>query len=114
LIATAGCGVFSLGYQQFAHGVVSWWMVLLAGWPLLLGALPHAVIALRVGKAGDATIRYPWARMLYGCGVVALTLGSCITGVFQIFGSPSDYTIGYWAMGGALLLAALVSRLRKR
>ncbi|MDR2620166.1 MAG: hypothetical protein LBC29_03460 [Propionibacteriaceae bacterium] len=110
----AGCGVFSFGYEQFSHGVISWWMVFLFAWPLLLGALPYAVIALRLGKTGDTRYRYPWTRLLYAAGVAALTLGSASTGVFQIFGSPSDYTFIYWVAGSALLLAAAVSRLLKK
>ncbi|MDR1355547.1 MAG: hypothetical protein LBJ43_04755 [Propionibacteriaceae bacterium] len=122
-------------YHQFAHGVVSLWMVSAFAWPLLGAALPYAMLALRQHSlltkhiiasqipaapqphtqpiaANSAVRSYSWARVLHACAVTTFTLGAFMTGIFQIFGSPSDYTIYYWIAGAVLLLAAGITVLK--
>lgn len=97
--AAVFCGLFGLIYEQFSHGVYSpflGWMFL---FPLLLGALPFLLL-WRL-----PSVRYPgtMARYAYHSGLAALTLGSCLTGIFEIYGSAAPLVKVYWVVGGILL-----------
>ena len=92
LLAALGCAVLSAVYEGFSHGVYSVWMIGLFLFPLLLRR------ARRVPARG---VRRVWAA-----GVGTLATGSLMTGVFEIYGSPSPLTMWYWPAGGALLALA--------
>lgn len=93
------CGVFALIYGQFSHGVFSAFLGWMFLFPLLLGALPFLLL-WRLPSAG-----YPgtMARYAYHSGLAALTLGSCLTGIFEIYGSTAPLVKAYWVGGGILL-----------
>lgn len=100
--ATKLCMVFSAVYEYFSHGVISWWMVLLCAYPLVLGLVPATLFAFR-------GIRVPLvARQLWACGVMTLTVGSCLRGVFEIYGTTSPLVWPYLPVGLALLGMALI------
>lgn len=101
LAFAAFAALFAGVYELFSHGVVSAFMVGLPLWPLLLGALPFAVLDRARVSAGQT------ARCLYHAGLAALTLGSLLTGVFEIYGSMSALVAGYWLVGGALAAAGV-------
>ena len=44
-------------------------------------------------------------RRVWRAGVWTLAFGSLMTGVFEIYGSPSPLTVIYWPVGAALLIA---------
>ncbi len=71
--------------------------------PLLLGA-GAATLLLHCGKV------YPDALTLslWRLGTVTLTLASCLTGVFEIYGAPAPLVQAHWYAGAALLLAAAI------
>lgn len=97
-IATVACATFSAAYECFSHGVWSVWMVGLCAYPLLLGVLPVTVcgcLHVRVGRI---------ARQLWACGVMTLVAGSCLRGVFEIYGTTSELVWPYLPMGLALLV----------
>ena len=95
------CALFALVYELFGHGVISWYMVLLPLWPLLGGALIFALLAM-------ARIHPPQrTRCLYHAGLVTLTVGSCVTGIFEIYGSTPAIVRYYWIVGACLTIAAL-------
>ena len=104
LVAAIAAAVVSAIYEYFSHGVYSIFMVGLAMWPLALGALPTWLAAL--SGAGEPA---PLVRTLLAAGVLTLTLGSLVAGVMEIYGSTSAFTPVYWAVGGAIMLAALVA-----
>ncbi|SMC34184.1 hypothetical protein [Papillibacter cinnamivorans] len=92
------CAFFSFVYERFSHGVYSDFMVYLFLLPLLGGVLPFAGIALLKSP-------YPGrvSRNLYNSGIAALTVGSCMSGVLEIYGTDSPYIPVYWTAG--ILLA---------
>ena len=96
-VATVLCAVFSAVYEYFSHGVISWWMVGLCGFPLMLGVVP----ALSCAVAG-MRLR-PLARQLWACGVMTLAMGSCLCGVLEIYGTTS-LLVGPYLPAGLVLL----------
>lgn len=103
-VATISCAAFSAAYECLSHGVWSIWMVTLCAYPLLLGVLPMAV-------CGCAHVRVGWAaRQLWACGVMTLVAGSCLAGVFEIYGTTSELVWPYLPMGLALLVLGGVAR----
>ena len=104
LAVSAFCGFFAAVYEHFSHGVVSGFMVYLFAWPLL-GALPCLLLRTFPQRA---------ARNFWGAGVATLTVGSCLTGVFEIYGSTAPLVCVYWYAGAALLAAGAAAYLSQR
>ena len=103
LSASAFCGIFSLVYEHFSHGVVSNWMVFLFLFPLIGGALPAAAaLFLPGGGAPSRAVRNGWSS-----AVATFTAGSCLAGVFEIYGTTSALVPVYWWAGGLLALFTL-------
>jgi hypothetical protein len=102
-VATCACAAFSAMYEHFSHGVWSWWMVGLAGFPLLLGVVPALLCAHQQSAPS------PVARELWACGVVTLALGSCLMGVLEIYGTTSALMAPYRPAGVALLVLSCVA-----
>lgn len=80
-------------------------MVYAFAFPLILGALPFSIIALR---------RKPhprrWVCRLHHAGIATLTVGSIMEGVMAIYGTTNQLTIIYWIAGAALILLAQIVR----
>lgn len=91
-------------YEQFSHGVYSDFMVYAFLPPLVLGASPLLIRALR-GKAlpGRRCVR------LYHWGIIALTVGCLFQGALEIYGTTSRLVMGYWIAGGACFAGSLVA-----
>lgn len=101
LIAAAACGVFGFAYEQFSHGVYSECMLLFFLIPLLGGALPSFLLLLARCVPGRTT------RSLWACAMATLSVGCCLSGVFEIYGTVSSLLIFYWAAGGGLAVWGL-------
>jgi len=103
------CGLFAAIYEHFSHGVYSNYMIFLFAYPLFLGALPYLGISL------SKRLPLPDRRGsdVWDCGVTTLTVGSCVTGVFEIYGTSSSYTTAYWPVGIALLIAGALLYVRQ-
>lgn len=93
------CFFFSAIYESFSHGVYSPYMLCLGLFPLLGGVLP--LLILHKLKFPEP---YAPVRGAYNAGIATLTVGSCLTGVFEIYGSVSPLTSVYWYVGGILML----------
>ena len=65
--------------------------------PLLLGA-GAAKLLQRRGKAYPDSLTLSMWRL----GTVTLTLASCLTGVFEIYGAPAPLVQAHWYAGAAL------------
>ena len=104
LLCAAGCGAFSFVYERFSHGVYSPFMVLLFLVPLL-GAVP----ALALTLLPAAPYPCPTARGAWRCAVATLGVGSCLAGVFAIYGTAAPLVNAYWAAAGVLLAVAALA-----
>lgn len=91
-------------YEQFSHGVYSDFMVYAFLPPLVLGACPLLIRALR-GKALPGR----WCVGLYHWGIIALTVGCLFQGALEIYGTTSRLVMGYWIAGGVCLAGSLVT-----
>lgn len=97
LSATLFCALFGAVYERFSHGVYAYGMLYAFAFPLVLGVLPFTLIWM---------LRAPYPpkalRDVYHAGIAALTVGSIICGVLEIYGTTSPLTLVYWLLGGAL------------
>lgn len=100
---TAAAGLFSVIYELYSHGVYSDFMVYLFVIPLILGVLPEAIALI-----------YPrwvtpdgWHRLLRDFAVATLSIGSILQGVVEIYGTTSTWTVYYFVVGAAMLLASI-------
>ena len=99
LLATVGCAIFGAVYELFSHEVWSCFMICAFAFPLLLGAVPFFLMQMRgkpfPGRAAD----------FIHAGVAALTVGSVLQGVLEIYGTSNPLTISCWLAGGTLTAA---------
>ena len=106
LFSTVGCILFGAVYELFSHGVRSCFMICAFAFPLLLGAIPFFLLRKRgksfPGRAAD----------LIHAGVAALTAGSILQGVLEIYGTSNPLTAVYWTAGGVLVSAGWLLTLR--
>lgn len=101
-VATAFCALFGFVYEQFSHGVWSRYMMFFFAVPLVGGLLPAILLAsLRGARLPRRLARDAWAS-----AVATLTVGCCLAGVFEIYGTTSDYVLIYAVAGGALAAVA--------
>ncbi len=96
--AAVFCLIFSVIYESFSHGVHSVHMIGMFLYPLV-GGIPYAVMLIQ-----DAPGPNSRASSLYGAGIAALTVGSGVSGIFEIYGTTSSYVAPYWMVG--ILLTA--------
>ena len=107
--AAAGFFAFFGGvYELFSHEVYSYWMIYAFAFPLLLGVLPMLLHLKGERQRPDARTLTVWH-----CGLAALTVGSVMRGVVEIYGSTNRLLYVY-PYAGLLLLAAAAIRERNR
>ena len=108
LFATGFCALFGAVYELFGHEVYSYFMIYAFAFPLLLGAVPFFLMQKRAipfpGKAAD----------LIHAGVAALTVGSIVQGVLEIYGTSNPLTVAYWLAGGTIIAVGWLSARSKR
>ena len=106
LLSALLCALFGAVYELFSHEVYSCFMICAFLLPLLLGAIPFVLLRMRgkpfPGRAAD----------LIHAGVAALTVGSVLQGVLEIYGTSNPLTAVYWAAGGVLVSAGWLLTLR--
>ena len=98
------CLVFSIVYESFSHNVYSPYMVFAVAFPLIGGAAV-AEILLKLPAAFHPrrmTVR------LYNSGIAALTLGSVVRGVLDIYGTENPLVTCYAVVGIAFAAAGIV------
>ena len=109
LYITIFTAVFGAIYEHFSFGVYSYYMLYAFAIPLLLGALPYTLAAFRGGRTPQLRGTRFWTA-----GIITLTLGSVMQGVFAIAGY-SNRLITVYLIAGALLLAiGLIAALPRR
>ena len=108
LLFAAAVALGGFVYEQFSHGVYSDFMVYAFLPPLVLGACPLLIRALR-GKALPGR----WCVRLYHWGLIVLTVGCLFQGALDIYGTTSWLVMGYWVAGGACFVGSLVTGEKK-
>ena len=103
IIISAVCLIFALIYEHFSHGVTSHYMVCAFLIPLLGGFLVNLII-----KSADLMVPGKWSSNLYNSGIAALTVGSIVKGVLDIYGTTNHLTIIYLIAGLVLIFAGIV------
>jgi hypothetical protein len=98
------CGLFSIIYEYFSHGVYSNAMMYMFLYPLLGGALPYGAIRITGGLRAPGRT----AMNLYNSGIAALTVGSCFAGALEIYGTTSIFVLVYRAAGIAFIILGIV------
>lgn len=103
LFAAAALLGFGLVYECFSHQVYSSFMLGAFLLPLLLGALPCALLERAPHRFRPGAL----TRCFWGSGIAALSAGSLFRGVLEIYGTTNRLGAVYWWAGGLLCLAAL-------
>ena len=110
LLISVLCAGFGAVYELFSYGVYSFFMIYAFMFPLAGGGIPFAALALAEPKRRrDGT-----AEMIWHWGIAALTVGSIIRGVLDIYGTTNALTAVYWFAGGGLLVVAITVYLVRR
>ena len=99
LLAAVFCGFFGAVYELFSHGVYSCFMLCAFAFPLLLGSIPFFMMR-RAGRPFPGK-----GEDLIHAGIAALTVGSLLQGVLEIYGTSNPLTALYWIAGAALTAA---------
>lgn len=96
-------------YELFSHKVYSLYMIFAFVIPLLGGFVPSIIMyALKVKRCRAA------ADGLYRSGIAALTVGSIIKGVLEIYGTTNALSRLYLYVGAALTILGIVLFLRDK
>lgn len=104
LAFTVFCFIFSYVYEHFSHGVKSNSMIYMFLYPLLGGITIFIIL-----KCTERNNFYNRASYnLYNSAIACFTLGSCVKGVIEIYGTYSQYTTYYFYAGGVLLFLSII------
>lgn len=106
LVLTVFLALFGAVYERFSHEVYSYFMLYAFSIPLLLGV----VVFFLLMKHGRA---YPNAltATLYHGGIAAMSLGSIVSGILEIYGTDHPLTRLYWILGSTLCVLGVLSYL---
>lgn len=107
LAGTVFLALFGAVYEVFSHGVYSYFMIYAFVLPLILG------VALYTELLGRNRFPDRVFLNLWNAGVAALSAGSVLQGVLEIYGTSNSLIVVYPAVGGALLILALLHALRQ-
>ena len=105
LVIAIFCILFAGIYEVFSHGVISYSMIFMFLYPLLGGSLVYLILS----KWNRLDYPSKMTYNLYNSGIASFTVGSCLKGVLDIYGTTSEYTFLYFLMGGILCGIGIVS-----
>lgn len=112
LVISLLCALFGAVYEGFSHGVYSYYMLYAFAIPLVGGTFPFLLAG--VGNA-EAFRNFrkrkadPIATKSWHFGIAALTVGSILQGILEIYGT-TNRLIKYYLYAGVLLLLASVGK----
>jgi len=95
-IGSAITALFGGIYEIFSHNVYSYFMIYAFALPLVFGALPTLIMALKSINPNKLGLR------LYAYGITTLTVGSIIEGILKIYGTTNQLVLVYIIAGSAL------------
>jgi len=104
----AFCAFFGIVYESFSHGVYSPFMIWAFAFPLVLGAAPYLIFWGLSALGKSSVIPCPAASYSYAFGIAALTCGSIMRGVLDIYGTTNSLLVIYWIAGGILTVSGFV------
>lgn len=102
-IATVFCVIFASVYEYFSHRVYSLFMICSPLIPLFGG-----VVLMLLLKFVEMQKPCRLAMTVYNWSMASLTMGSIMSGVFEIYGSKSYFTPVYWIAGLSLFALSTV------
>ncbi len=100
IIATLFCALFAAVYESFSFGVYSYFMLFAFVIPLLGCSLPFSIISFRNKDIPDIKVLRLW-----NSGIAALTVGSIMQGVIEIYGTTNHLIIIYAISGAAFCIS---------
>ena len=103
LAAAAFCIALSTIYRHFSHGVDSEFMLLMFVYPLAGAVVAYLLTLLWAVPYPDRI-----SRNLWGSGISTLAVGSCLRGIFDIYGTRVPMVKLYWIVGGVFSVAAML------
>ncbi len=92
------CIVINTVYAQFSHGVSSNYMTYMFIYPLTIGVVSSVLNYKNFNGVTD----------LFLCGILTLTIGSFLQGIFEIAGTSSYYSIVFYIIGVIVILVGLI------
>ena len=129
LLASIVIAAAAAVYGLFSHGVSSYYMTYAFMIPLLGGALPHLIAAMKKTEnqagADEAEVQTEGgalSELAILCSIkdahlaviVTLTTGSLLKGVLDIYGTTNRLLIAYPVMAVLILAAALTVFIKRR
>lgn len=110
LLITIFCSVFGAVYELFSHEVYSFYMIYAFAIPLLGGVLPFMLATM------FNTSEFPGrlSLNLYNSGIAALTTGSIVNGVLEIYGTDNPLVYAYVFSGILFILAGIIVYMVKK
>lgn len=94
--------LFGFIYEQFSHGVYSFFMAFGFLFPMVLGFFPYLAFFF-LGKSKLPSIL---TSDLYNAGVATITVASIFKGVLDIYGTTRDIHLIVLSVSGLVLLVA--------
>lgn len=104
LLISLFCVLLGAVYEYFSHEVYSFYMIYSFVFPLAGGTLPFLILFVSE-KAMPARLSFN----LYNSGMAALTVGSIVKGVLDIYGTSNQIIILYWAAGILFCVVGIIS-----
>lgn len=104
LLVSLLLALFGAVYELFSHEVYSFYMIYAFAFPLAGETLPFAAISLFVEKKTPNAV----SQNLYHSGIAALTIGSILQGVLEIYGTTNRWIRLYWLVGIGLTVAGII------
>ena len=99
LISAVWFAFFGAVYEHFSHEVYSYYMIYAFAIPLVMGALPYSIMALKQYQPDRLFLN------LWNCSIITFTVGNIFKGVLDIYGTTNSLLKVYPA--AALILTAL-------
>jgi hypothetical protein len=104
LLISLFCMLFGAVYEYFSHEVYSGYMIYAFAFPLVGGVLPFTFMSL----CGCRRVPGRLTLNLYNAGIAALTVGSIMKGVMEIYGTTNELLQIYWIAGFGFVGIALL------
>lgn len=104
LLAALLCALFGAVYEQFSHGVYSYFMIYAFLIPLTAGAFPFCLAALCASPVMPGRL----ALNCYHSGIAAWTVGCIFQGALEIYGTSNRGVSVYWCAGTIFTVLGLI------